>query len=240
MTLRKIHTESNGHKTAKVYRDSDWQEYRVRLYINGVLHAGADYHTDDDADALDSALAMVASTSGNLKRLIHQDATRTPPGPLSVPFNVAVLHIASRVLPCGFDVSADAPQTFESLIAHYEKTGRVLVWNGASDRTIFADSEINFAFRAWHDSKHILGRHLFTREGEIAAMEMQKADIRALFDGQPADSFCDLVESEIIGQLEYSESRGGFPIDQAAFARAYLVNKESAVAGNFGVSREAS
>ena len=43
--LRRIHTESNGLRTTRVYRDSEWEEYRVRLYTNGQLDSAADYHT---------------------------------------------------------------------------------------------------------------------------------------------------------------------------------------------------
>lgn len=59
--MRKIHTEASGAKVAKVYRDSEWQEYRVRLYLNGELNTAADYFTGDKADAIDTAAAMVQS-----------------------------------------------------------------------------------------------------------------------------------------------------------------------------------
>jgi len=224
--MKRIHIETLGDKIAKVYRDSDWQEYRVRLYIRGELHAPADYYTSDKADAISTAAAMV-----------RQD---TRARPLSIPFNVAVLHIASKVLPCGFDVSPNAPQDFDSLIAHHDKTGRVLVWDGASDTTIFGDAEVNFAFRAWHDSKHITARLPFTREGEIAALELQKADVRAIYDGATADSFCALLDAEIRGQFDYCEKNGGFPENQAAFARAYVRDQARALCSDFGVSIEAA
>ncbi len=223
--MKRIHIETLGDKTAKVYRDSDYDEFRVRLYIRGDLHAPADYFTGDKADAIETACAMVRPNC----RVF----------PLSVPFNVAVLHIVSKVLPCGFDVSPNAPQDFDSLVAHHEKTGRVLVWNGASEQTIFADSEVNFAFRAWHDSKHIIARLPFTRAGEFEALAMQKADILARYDGAMADSFCALLDAEIAGHFDYCERYGGFPIDQAAFARVYLQNKARALRSDFGISTEA-
>jgi len=219
--MKRIHIETLGDKTAKVYRDSEYDEYRARLYLGGKLYATADYHTDDKADAIETAFAMVRPR---------------PSKPLSVAFNVAVLHITSKILPCGFDVSENAPQDYDSLVAHYEKTGRVLVWNGASDKTIFGDCEVNFAFRAWHDSKHIIGSFSFTREGEMNALAMQKADILAIYDGTAADFFCTLLDAEIRGQFDYAERHGGFPIDQIGFARAYLENAMIAIAGNFGVS----
>jgi hypothetical protein len=72
--LRLIHTETNStppaHMTmakailARVYRDTEWDEYRVKLFVVGVdgveVHrTRADFHTDDKADALTTAKTMV-------------------------------------------------------------------------------------------------------------------------------------------------------------------------------------
>ncbi len=48
----------DGH-TAKVYRESDGGEYIARLYIKGILYEEGDYFTDDKADAIETANAMV-------------------------------------------------------------------------------------------------------------------------------------------------------------------------------------
>ena len=49
-----IHS-SLGH-TAKVYRDPDWQEYRVKFYDPEGNHMeAADYHTDSMDDATGTA-----------------------------------------------------------------------------------------------------------------------------------------------------------------------------------------
>ena len=42
-------------REARVYRDSDWQEWRVKFYEHGIYLAEADYHTDDKADAMHTA-----------------------------------------------------------------------------------------------------------------------------------------------------------------------------------------
>lgn len=158
--------------------------------------------------------------------------------PLSRAFNVAVLHICGKVLPLGFDVSENAPQNYQELIEHYLATRRVLVWNGASDKTIFADCEVNYAFRAWHDSRHIIGRHDFTREGEFKTMASQCMDVCAIYDGPQAEYFCAILDAEIMGQFEYAEKRGGFPVDQFGFVQAYLQDKQAALIGDFGASLE--
>ena len=60
MGLRLIRTETNGTSTVKtkVYRDSECDEYRVKLFIAGVHRTRADYHTDDKGDALATAKVM--------------------------------------------------------------------------------------------------------------------------------------------------------------------------------------
>lgn len=57
MSLRLVNRIANGHtqKAAKVYRDVEWQEYRVKFYRNGMYQEGADYHTDDKDDAVGTA-----------------------------------------------------------------------------------------------------------------------------------------------------------------------------------------
>lgn len=54
---------SDGRRviTAKVYRDARWGsvELIVRLYRDGVLYEPADYFSEDQDDAIDTAHAMV-------------------------------------------------------------------------------------------------------------------------------------------------------------------------------------
>ena len=52
LRLVKTHTGEKGH-TAKVYKDSDWDEHRVKFYNpDGSSHGkDSDYHTDDLDDA---------------------------------------------------------------------------------------------------------------------------------------------------------------------------------------------
>jgi hypothetical protein len=53
MSLRKIESVTNTKtgKSATVYRDSEWNEYRVRFYKDGKHMTDADYHTDSKSDA---------------------------------------------------------------------------------------------------------------------------------------------------------------------------------------------
>ena len=62
MALRKLRPFTTGRATAIVHRDAEWREYRVRLKVDGKLRPDADYHTDDRADAEQTARSMVEFT----------------------------------------------------------------------------------------------------------------------------------------------------------------------------------
>lgn len=46
--------------TTKIIYNREYEEYRVRLFVNGVYQAGADYFTDDRDDAIATAKHMEA------------------------------------------------------------------------------------------------------------------------------------------------------------------------------------
>jgi hypothetical protein len=62
--MRSIKTFGHGLTVARVYRDSEWNEYRVRILNNGHPLSALDYHTGDKADALDTAKSMLARILG--------------------------------------------------------------------------------------------------------------------------------------------------------------------------------
>ena len=57
--MRKITTLTDGKFEARVYRDSEWDEYITKYYQDGVYIDG-DSHTDDKQDALVTAKAVLA------------------------------------------------------------------------------------------------------------------------------------------------------------------------------------
>lgn len=50
-----------GDRSVKIYRDTDWNEFRVEFYVNGKHQVDADYHTDDKQDAMDSSKKWLSS-----------------------------------------------------------------------------------------------------------------------------------------------------------------------------------
>lgn len=95
------------------------------------------------------------------------------PLPLSTSLNVIVQHMAHKLFPTGYDVGPDAPDSLEALNGQIAQRGRLVVYSGASDNTIFGAPEINHDFRAWHDWTHWRHQLPFTPEGEQQVAELQ-------------------------------------------------------------------
>lgn len=60
--LRLTATHSNGDRTAKVYRDVEWEEHRVKHFVGGVHQHKADYHTNDKEEAHNHAKSWAHKT----------------------------------------------------------------------------------------------------------------------------------------------------------------------------------
>lgn len=121
--------------------------------------------------------------------------------------NQLVLAMAPAYVPRSF-----APSTLADLMG----TGPLVIWDGASDQTIYQDARVNHAFRAWHDAAHMAGHFPFTLEGEHAACEFQIAQARAVFPRLP-ESLAAAIRAEVIGQAEYFAANGMFPANQLVF-----------------------
>ena len=59
MTLRLTFSVADSGYSAKVYRDTEWNEFRVRFFDTDGHLTESDYHTDDKSDALDTAATIV-------------------------------------------------------------------------------------------------------------------------------------------------------------------------------------
>jgi hypothetical protein len=155
--------------------------------------------------------------------------------PLDIMFNAVVHTMAKRCWTGWFDTGPEAPASYESLMAEYERRGRITVWNGASDRTIFDDPDINIMFRSWHDWCHIMGRHDFSLQGENEAAKMQcRMVIDRYGDSVDSQRWCNIIMAEVVGQALYEAQNGRFPDDQMAFTKTWLsVGPASALNATF-------
>lgn len=118
----------------------------------------------------------------------------------------------------------DIEGTLQNHIKRYEETGKIYIWTGASDRTIFGEPTVNHYFRAWHDYIHITNNLGYDFVGESIVCEIQKSML-------PIDWVLErnLVHAEIIGQAQYFMLNGEFLNDQRKFTRRYLVTPHDAL-----------
>lgn len=153
--------------------------------------------------------------------------------PFYEPLNKFIYDINGTLMPNGFDTTADEHQfdTLDKIKLHYYTTGRVAVWSGASDDTIFGLPSVNHAFRAWHDWGHIHLDAPFNMEGELKVLEWQNWLI-SKWHKSPSERLImqRMLDCEIRGQLEYQAANNGqFPPHQRSFA-LYWLNEQYGLA----------
>ena len=148
--------------------------------------------------------------------------------PLCPAFNQLVLAIARDLMPEGWDVIEDAPDTLEELLEYYEKHGRVAVNVESRHGCTVGDPETHYAFRAWHDLIHVLNpiEAAFNLEGEKWAAEKHRQEIyRRLGYTPEAAFFGALIEIEIVAQNAHYLRLGFWPEDPRAFAERWLKDR---------------
>jgi len=135
-------------------------------------------------------------------------------------YDSAILAIAQRLMPEGFDVCDHAPNTYEGVISEYQKHNRLCVWSGASDHTIYGSPSVNHAFRAWHDWCHCTGDYPFTLAGEASACSMQMQHIQDDYgDTETTRRWCAYILADVLGQSMFESVQSIFPKNQRYFVR---------------------
>lgn len=125
-----------------------------------------------------------------------------------------------------FDVKDEAPSTDADMVRHYNETGRLCIWAGASEGTVYGEPRHNWMYRAWHDWCHIQSGVCNRRHGPLGCFEPRAERDVTRWQAGPVDStlFQQIVLADTGGQVIYYEREGDFPVDQAAFTVA-LVNR---------------
>lgn len=139
-------------------------------------------------------------------------------------FNACVMFMARRVWPQGYDLSStDAPDSLKRLKQEFQHRGRITVYEGGSEMSIYGDAGVNQDFRAWHDWCHLALDANFTLEGETRACELQARHIRGRYgDGDTGRALIRVLEAEIIGQALYWRKYRKYVVNQRAFVLAYM------------------
>ena len=138
-------------------------------------------------------------------------------------FNAAVMTMANKVCPLGYDVGSDAPSTIDELNFEMAHTKRIRVNQGHSDNTIFGCPEHNWAFRAWHDWTHWILQAPLDLAGELAVAHRQCEDLAWVYgNGARTRKWQRIIMAEVYGQALYYAATGKFPKDQVLFDYSYV------------------
>lgn len=146
---------------------------------------------------------------------------------LDLAFNEAVRTMARKVWPLGYDISDDpiyaVPPAPEIYFGNVGRAGRVTIYTGGSDHTIFGDPEFNYDFRAWHEWAHFVLRAPFTLDDELRVAHRQCEDLALIYGhGVQTLRWQRLIMAEVYGQALYFKKWGEFPTDQADFDLAFM------------------
>lgn len=145
------------------------------------------------------------------------------------------LAMAAQCWPMGYDVSNVAPDTYAALRRINIATGTVLVWNGASEDTIYSCPAVNYAARAWHDWCHLRGDYDFSMDGEAATCRMQVNMLSTWCEARGIDAFerqlaANLLDADINGQGAWKRRWGTDVVRQREFDVHYIVSRSGALA----------
>ena len=97
-------------------------------------------------------------------------------------------------------------------------TGRYIIWDGASEQTIFSNPLANYYFRAWHEAAHVMGELAFSFDEEYKVWEAHCRELYKAFDLRTARKLGLLLYEEVVLQAEEYQVTGAFPVDQKRFA----------------------
>lgn len=135
-----------------------------------------------------------------------------------------------------FYSTADAPADWPALKAWYDlwsiraelgESYVIPVSNVGCDRTIYSSPAVNYAFRAWHDSIHLVLDVGFDFDGELAVAlhHVRVAELAGL----PKRDI-DMLWADTYGQRLYHEYTGSFVDDQEGFVTDCLATGVHATA----------
>lgn len=125
--------------------------------------------------------------------------------------NQSILKAASAIR---YTVADEAPSDEKALFSRSKAQGLV-IWSGASDRTIFNDASVNWAFRALHDAFHLRVGLGFSPDQEIELGKLQAKSVTCPY-------LSAIIECEVSAQAEFYKNTGHFVPDQIAFTKTIL------------------
>jgi len=128
---------------------------------------------------------------------------------LSRDLNQAILTLAPS-----HSVRDVAPYTWRQ-VNEASSVNHVTVWSGEASHSIYGDSSVNYAFRAWHDRAHLRIGASFNIAGEESAVAQQCLELRQAFPSAP-QWWQDAIAADVLGVVYYLHSTGLYVKDQAS------------------------
>lgn len=118
----------------------------------------------------------------------------------------------------------DLKGTFLEHKDYFREYGKIRIWKGASNNTIYGSSNVNLYFRAWHDHTHITNDLGYSPIEESIVAEIQKSQL-------PEDWIIErkLIDIEVTGQVQYHYLNGEFVKDQRQFTAIYYQDPMTAL-----------
>jgi len=125
---------------------------------------------------------------------------------LSHALNKKILSLAPRFKVVDYQID------FEALKACKGKI--IPVWSGGSEKTIYGNPLVNYAFRAWHDSVPIQTGQGFTLPEETIVSHYQA--------GKLGGTFGEIINIEVIDQIKFFQKTNNFLDNQVEFCLKLL------------------
>ena len=131
----------------------------------------------------------------------------------------------------GFYPTLQAPNSYTDLKEWAEQNDYhalpMPVFSGGSEDTIYSTPDINYAFRAWHDSIHLEQELDFTTNNELAVASIHYREVLkyGLENGYPLGecvTAARLIYADVAGQVMYYDKYGDFVKDQEQFVNEFL------------------
>jgi len=118
----------------------------------------------------------------------------------------------------------DISATFEAHKKTFNTTGKIHIWTGCSEGTIFGSEEINHKFRAWHDFTHIKNNLGYSQTEEAIVSDIQKNELPKNWIFEK-----DLIHAEIVGQAHFNFLNNSFLNNQRKFTIEYFFSPFAAL-----------
>jgi len=105
MALRKIESFSSadGSAIAVVYRDAEWNEYRVKFFVDGSHLVEADYHDEDKASAIHTAESWIANRAHKPAECAFRALSLGHPFEFADPVGYSLGRTFVKVSPRGYE-----------------------------------------------------------------------------------------------------------------------------------------